>query len=871
MRLRAFLQRVTWLFRRDRLEREMDEEMRFHLENEIAERVAGGMSPAEARRTARRDFGGVDVHKDDARVVRGLRWVEDGARDARFALRSLTRSPGVALVAIGTLALGVGATTAIFGTVRGILLRPLPYAHPDRLAALWQVNLPLNRRQNVVSVANFEAWRKRVTTVETMAALVPDLKVLQRDRPERLTGAAVSPAWFEVIGVHPALGRGFTGREGAASERVVVLSDGLWREAFGADSAVIGRDVRFDDGRFTVVGVMPRGFDPPAFGWLGSTQQYWVPFTPTEQNRGWGPFLLVLGRVRAGVPLERAREQLVLVAGERAREDPANRRWSADLVGLREQVTGQVRPALLVLMVAVAGLLATTVVNIVNLLLARLRRRSGELALRLALGAGRGRLARQLVVESLAIGALAAPLGGLLAWLGVRGILAVRPADLPRAGDIRVDGVVLGFALIVTLGATLLAGTLPALRMPKPGLRDWLEAGGGGRGTARGLSGGLVVAEVALALMLTVAAGLAMRSFLALRAADLGFQADQVTTFRLFVPSERYDGPARRQFYLDLADRLRALPGVRDVGLASRRPLGISDVATTVLPADGRIDQADAPGTDVIWASPGYFRVLRIALVAGQIFDSTPAPGSEPAILISQTGARLLFGGGSAVGRAVDIHLNGGIRARVAGVVGDVAFSGPAVPVRPTVYFPDPVGGRMDVLVRSAAAPDVLQPLIRDAVWSEDRFVPVYDLVSMDRAVVESMGQDRVTFAVLAGFSVAALLLATAGVAGVLLVDVARRRRELGIRLALGAAPGRVRGGVVRSGLTLAMAGIAIGTAGALGLTRFMAAMLHGVTPLDWPTYLGVAGLIGLAALVATWIPARRATRVDPLEVLRTD
>ena len=872
MPIRRWARRLLWLSRRGRLEREMDAEMRFHLESEIAERVERGMAPDDARRGALRDFGSMGRHKEDARELRGLRWLEDAARDAWLCLRSLRRTPGVALAAIGTLAVGVGATTAVFGTVRGILLRPLPFPEPDRLAALWEVNLVRDRHQNAVSVASFEAWRRRVTGVESMAALVPDLMVLQRDRPERLPGAAVSPAWFDVVGVRPALGRGFTRPEAEAGDRVVVLSDGVWRDAFGADSGIVGRQVSFDAGRFTVVGVMPRTFGPPAFGWLGAGQRYWIPFTPTEQNRSWGRALLVLARLGRGVSLERAREELRLAAAERARVDPKSADWSAELVGLQEQITRTVRPALLVLGVAVAALMATTIVNIVNLLLARLRRRSGELALRLALGAGRGRLARQLLAEALAIGLVAAPIGAALAWLGVHGLLAVRPADLPRANAIRVDAAVLGFAGLLALVATALAGSLPALRMPRQGLREWLDAGGGARSSARGLSGGLVIAEVALALMLTVAAGLAMRSFLSLRATDLGFVADQVTAFEVLVPSERYSSAARHRFFDDLAARLRSLPGVTDVGLTSRRPFGPSVVSTTIVPDDRTVATDEAPVADVTWATAGYFRTLRIPRVAGRGLDSTAAAPAEPRLVINGTAARLLFPGADAVGRGVVVHLNGEMHARVAGVVGDVAFDGPAVPVRPTIYFSG-LGDwpQITVLVRSSTAAALLTPLIRAAVRDQDRLIPIDGVVALPDEVRESMGQDRVTFAVLAGFSVAAVLLATAGVAGVLLVDVARRRRELGIRLALGAAPSRLRTAVVRSGLGLALAGIALGTAGAVALARFMASVLHGVSPFDWPTYLVVAGLIALAAAAATWLPARRATRVDPLEVLRAE
>ncbi len=870
--LRRGWARILRLVRRSDFEREMDDEMRFHVEEETRERIRRGMGPAEARRTALLDFGGVAQQKEAARAARGLPWLEDFGPDLRFAFRGLRRSPGSSAAAIVTLALGVGAATVTVSAVNGILLEPMPYPEPQRLVVAWETNSLRKRWANSVAVTNFEAWVNRNRSFTALAALVPDQQVLDRGRPDRVRGAAVSANWFPVVGVRPALGRGFTDEEGAAGASVMVLSDELWREGFGGDASVLGRQVQFQDHGYSIVGVMPRGFRPPAFGWIGSEQRYWVPFAPNPGNREWGRSLLVMGRLRPGASIAGAQGDIASLMEQRAREEPdLNKGWSATVKGLKDEIVGDVRTPLLVLLVAVLGLLATTTVNVMAITLARIKRREPELALRLALGAGRWRLARQLVAEALALAVVAAPAGGLLALLGIFGLHALHPANLPRAENVRMDLSMAGVAAALAVGATILAAVVPALRLGAIGLRGFIESGAG-RMTRRALGGRLVVAEVAVALVLTVGAALAMQSFVHLRSTALGFDTERVTALRVTLPGERYDDAASRTFFAGLRARLGSLPMVERVGLVSIRPLGGTRVATTVFPSDRPMEKKDAPVADIRVASAGFFQALSISFEAGRYPDAV-APGDERPVVITRSLADALWPGQAAVGQRMRINLNNGLAARVAGLIPDARLNGPAVDARPTVYFPFETSSEreMDLIVKTRGSAEPVAALVQDAVSAIDSSLPVYSVESLETLVRDSMAAGRVTFFLLAGFSIVAVLLAAVGVAGVLLVEVGQRRRELGVRMALGAEASEVRQSVVRSGLKLAGIGVAIGLGGAWYLTRFMRGLLHGVSPADPLTFVLVAATLLAVAFVATFLPAHRATRVDPLEVLRSD
>ena len=462
--LRRITHRLRALFRRDSDESLMDAEMRHHVECEVQERIVGGMSPGEARRTALRDFGGVERFKEDARDARGFRVLDELAHDARHALRVLRRNPAYTVAAVLTFALGIGLSTSIFSVVHGVLLRPLPYARPDRLAAIWERNASRATEHNVVSVPNFEAWRERSRSFTGMIALVPSPVTLSGRDPERVMGADVSPGYFHFLGVLPALGRDFTDADAIENAaKVVVLSDGLWRRRYAADPAIVGRVISLDEKSFTVVGVASRDFDPPRFGWLPN-HELWTPFGPTESNRSWGRFLLVVGRLRDGVSLESANKELAAIADQREREDNNNRGWSAAAVGLTEQITGDVHTPLLVLLGAVTLLLLMAATNVASLMLAFVRRRSHELAVRRAIGADSGRIARELLTHSAVLGAIGSLVGIGAAFAGTKAFALLIPADVPRASSIRIDGAVLAFTTCVGLLSTMAFGLVAALR-----------------------------------------------------------------------------------------------------------------------------------------------------------------------------------------------------------------------------------------------------------------------------------------------------------------------------------------------------------------------------------------------------------------------
>lgn len=860
---------------------EIEEEIAFHLEARVADLMDDGMDEAEAREAATQAFGDVgrvrrELSGIGRRRARRRRWVRrfaDMASDIRFGLRMLRREPVYAVAMLATLALVVAATTTIFSLVNGVLLRPLPYPEPDELAVVWERNTARGRGENVASVANFQAWRLGAESFESLAGIVPNRVTLAADRPERIEGAAVSASWFDVIGVEPAVGRAFTDAEARSESRVVVLGDGLWRTRFGADPDVVGGTVRMNGEPYTVTGVMPPGFEPPAFGWITAGQRYWVPFTPTATNRRWGRFLLVVGRLRDGATVARADEELKAIAARRVAEEGADREWTADAVGLHAQVTDDVRAQLLVLAGAVAFLLTIGIVNVTTLVLARAQRRGSEFALRSALGARRGRLVGQLFAEGVAIAVAATPFGALLAFGGVRTLAAALPPGLSRGGNVRLDVTTLAACAAAVLLAVIVIGLVPALRRPRDDVRGGLRGGAGGRVVEAAGGRHLVVAEVAIALVLSVGAGLAMRSFVNLRSVPLGFEAEDVVAFRLDLGGDAYDDDRRRVFFDELLTRLRGVSGVEAAAAVSARPLGGWGPATRVRPLTGSIAEADAPVADVRMATPGYFDVLRIRGVLGDGFDEPVRPDGPRRVVVNRTMARRLWPGRDPTGERVVVAFDPPDTVEVVGVVDDVRLIGPATSIRSTVYYPYALwpNPMMDVVVRSALPAERVVPVLRDVVWEIDPSLAVFDVAPLERLVADATAQERISFLLLGGFSVLALLLAATGVYGVLALEVGSRRGELAVRLALGAPPARIRRGVVGSALRVASLGGAIGVVGALVLTRFMGSVLYGVTPTDPPTYGITAAVLVAITFVASYLPARRASRVDPLHSVRAE
>ena len=866
--------RVEQWARRDLVEAEVDAEMKAHIELEIAEHMSAGMSHAEATRLALRDFGGVQRYKEEARDVLGLRVLDDVGRDLRYAGRLLRRSPAFAVAVVLTFALGIGCTAAIFTLVQGILIRPLPYARPSELVALWERNVPRAVDRNVVSVSMFERWRNETHGFSAVAAMVPAPRTLGGVSPERISAAQVSPSYFRLLGVHPTIGRDFTNTDELnGGTDVAILSDRLWRDRYGADSSIVGRSISMDGVPYTVIGVMPPDFEPPSFGWM-TEYPLWIPFAPTADNRNWGRFLHVIGRLRPTTTIADARAELVALSARLARDNAENNEWSATIVPLREQIIGDVRRPLLTLFGAVSLLLLMAMVNVSNLVTAFTRRRVPELLLRQAIGATRGRLLRQQLALSAALGVLGMGVGIAVALAATRGLIALTPPDVPRLAGARIDGMVLTFVLAVTCITTIIIGGLSAARgVPRTGQALGIATS---RATARLHGARLVTCEIAVGLVLTALAMLMVRSLLNLGRVDLGFQAQGVIVARVSLPSARYPtNVQRRQFFDALVARVSALPGIGSASVATTSPFACCPPATTVRDAARAADRGAAnPTTDVRFVDTSYFATLRIPIIAGGSFARSEASDGPPRALISRALAHTLWGDADPLGRSVSIDLFNTTTAQVIGVVGDVHYGDIRTPPRPAAYlstnrFPS---SERDIIVRASrgSASTYVRPL-RDVLASLDASIPLYRAGSLEQVVNERLAEERFVTALLSAFALLALALTLVGVHGVLAADVARRRREIGIRLALGADRRSVYALVLRRMAAPAALGMAIGVLGAVLLSRALSTLVFGIATTDIATFAIVSATLAAVAVVATWMPAFRATRVPAVEAIKAE
>jgi putative ABC transport system permease protein len=870
--IRDAVLRLAGLARRRQVERRLDAELQFHLDMATEKHVRAGLTRTEARRVALVEFGGTERFREATRDEYRSRLADELAQDVRYGIRVMRRHPGFATAAALTFALGIGASTAMFSVVNAVLLRPLPYANPDGLVVLWESNDTPGHDRNVVAVPNFEAWRERARSFAGMAAAVPlPATIAAAPNPERVMGAEVSPGFFAVLGVAPAFGREFTAdeeRDGGAD--VLVLSDGFWRTRLGGDSAVLGRTLAIDGRPHTIIGVMPPTFDPPRFAWL-IEQAFWRPFAPTDANRAWGRYLLVVARMKDGIAIDAARSEMKAIAAQRASEDKRNEGWSATVVSLAEQITGDVRLPLLVLVGAVGLLLLMAVVNVANLTLGLVRRQSRELSVRRAIGATSSRLLRQLLTQSFVVAAVGTAIGIGAASLGVRALVELLPAEVPRAASISLDTTVLASSVLASAIAALAVGAIAASRGGRGGVGVLHD--GDGRTTGRLRGGGLVTAEVALGLVLTVIAGLMVRTFTALRDVDLGFAAEQVVIARVGVSGERYATPeARRRFFDELIARVATLPGVEAASAVSTRPFGGMAPATTFGDASAA-PSGDSLVADVRFADGDLFRTLRVPLLAGETFGVRDALNAPPRVVINETMANMLWRGVSPIGKRLRLQMFDTISPEVIGVVADVHLMDARTPPRATAYLADsrfPSDAR-DLVIRGAGNAESIVAAVRSTVASMDQSVPVYQVTTLDGLVGRSLARDRFTAVLLAAFAVVSLMLAGVGIYGVLAGDVAQRRKEIGIRVALGAPSAGVVALVLRRALSRALLGVALGTVIALGAARAMASLLFGVGAADPLSFGGVALLLVLVAIGATLVPALRAARVSPLVAIRTD
>jgi putative ABC transport system permease protein len=811
--------------------------------------------------------------------------------DARYACRMFARNPVFTLLAVGALTLGIGANTAIFTIVNGVLLRPLPYADPGHLVMVWSTNGIEHREHDVVAPLDFFDFRKAGAFTELHAAysFLVGAALTSPAGAEQILVSGVTPGMFEMLGRTPALGRTFTEQEAATA---VVVSTGFWRARLGSDPGVLGRVLNIAGQPRTVVGVMPPDFVFPYKTMLGpsgfsrSTDvEAWVPLQFVNSNsRQTGHvamtrdarFLSVVGRLKPGVTAAQADAEIAGIARQLAAAYPAsNRVVGGTVVPLHEQAVGETRPALLLLLGGVGFVLLMACVNLANLLLARSSVRQREMAIRSALGAARRRLVMQTMVETM----LLACAGGALAIVAVNwaigALIALAPADLPRLGEIRPDAWVLVFTFALSLVTGLAIGLVPALAASRPAVQSSLRESGRGATSGRGqrrLRNALVVAEVALAVVLTLGAGLLLRSFLIVLSIDPGFKSDRLLTLQIALPDNYRTPDQRRALYASLFSRLDALPGVASTGGTTRLPLGSTNV-TTKVGVEGRgVPPSEWPEVEFRRAVHNYFPAMGIPMLRGRGFTEQDGPTSPPVIVINQTMARKLFGGEDPVGKRIHVGTATAPPATIIGVIGDVRHSGLEAEPAPelyTWYVQNPPSNPF-VVVRASGDAASIAAAVRAAVQAVDKNIAAYDIRPMAQVRAESVAQRRFVLLLVGAFGALALVMAAVGVYGVMALIVSERTPEIGIRLALGAQPGQVLRAVVAQGATLAAAGIVVGLLLATALAPLVSTQLYGVDTLDPPTMAAAPSLLLAIAVLACIVPARRAMTIDPVNALRS-
>ncbi len=877
--------RLRALFHREAVIRDIDEELRLHVEMETEANIGRGMSPDEARREALKAFGNRGRIKDVAYQVRGGGMLEALLQDIRYGARVLAKHKGFTVVAVLTLALGIGANTAIFSVVNELLLRPLPYRDADRIVMLWEVN-PNGRRNNNTSRYNFMGWRDQSKAFEGMAAFSDQRLSLTGggSDPEEVSAQLTTPELFQVLGVNPLLGRGLTAEDGrTGAPDVAVLGYGLWQRRFGGDPSIVGKAITLNGAPFTVVGVLPENFQwhIKTRSGTGKPAEIWAPLDmPTEGSGLHGRFLSVVARLKPGVSMEQAGADLKTIHARLEQDDPEhNTRWGAEVVPVREQFVGNVRPALLILLGAVGLVLLIACANVANLLLSRAAAREKEIALRTALGASRMRVVRQLLTESVLLALLGSALGLLFAWWGIGALVAISPRDLINLEGVSINLTVLAWTLVVTLATGIIFGLVPALEATRLNLNDALKEGGKGSGVqgsrSRRLRGALVVAEVALALVLLVGAGLLIKSFIRLQKIETGFNTENVLTMVVRLPDGKYDeDPKIINFFRQAMERVRSLPGVREAGMVNFLPLYGGLGSATDFTVEGRpVPPPDQElTTSVRVADAGYFGAMDIPLLRGRNFTDVEDREARHVVIISESLAQKYFPGEDPLGKRIDVDMfDNPNPTEIVGIVGDVRYDSLTDEARPTVYFPHPelTYSFMTLAIRTNGDPAEMAPAVRRELSALDPDQPVADVRTMTQVMADTVARPRFNTLLLGLFAGLATLLAAIGIFGVMNYSVTLRTRELGLRMALGAQPGRVLMLILKQGLLLTLVGIGIGLVGAVALTRLMSSLLFGVNATDPLTFAAIALLLLVVSLIACYIPARRATRIDPMIALR--
>jgi predicted permease len=867
-------------------EAQIVEELAQHLDDVYERSLKSGATESEAKHTALRELAGNNLLNEIQRSQKTPRQppilegrsnvLADFINDLHYAARMQLKNPGLTIVAVITLALGIGANTAIFSVVNTVLLRPLPYKDPERLVMVWEDATKQGYPRDTPTAANFIDWRDQNQVFEGMAATVDEsFNLTGTGEPERLEGRRVSASFFPLLGVEPQIGRVFSAAEDQpGSQHVVVLSYALWQRRFGGDPSIVGKSLTLNDETYVVVGIMPRRFQSPT-----SDDQAWVPiaFTAEDAANRNRHYLQVIARLKPGVTLTQAQTEMTTIATRLQQQYPqSNTDLGAAVTSLHEHLVGDIKPALLILLGAVALVLLIACSNVANLLLARAAVRQKEIAVRVALGARRTRLIRQFLTESILLSTLGGVIGLAIAFTGLILLRSFIPETISQAREISIDLKVLGFTLLVSVATGVIFGLAPAIQAARFNQIETLKEGG--RDAATGSSGKrlrslLVMAEVAISLVLLIGAGLLINSFLRLRNVDPGFRADNLLTMKIVLPESKYE--RRIAIYTDVLQRVESLAGVRSAAVTTNLPLYRQGNSISVQ-IEGRPDPP--PGQEPIVVtrivSPRYFDTMTIPLLTGRELTDQDTATSPRVAVISETMARRFWPNEDAVGKRFAL---GRIRTdqdwfNVVGVVKDVRqFELTATP-KPQMYLTYRQIGffdSQDLVVKTDVDPASMAATVRNAVWEIDKDQPVSNIRTMEEILSVSIARQRFSMLLLAIFAGVALVLAAVGIYGVMSYSVAQRTHEIGIRMALGAQTGAVLKLAVGYGMKLVAAGIVIGLIAAFALTRLMATLLFGVTATDPTTFALISLLLVAVAAIASYVPARRATKVDPIIALR--
>jgi predicted permease len=869
--------RLRSLFFRGRLDRELDTELRFHLEELMEENIAGGMAPDEARRMARFTMGSITQFQEECRDMRRVNFVDDLLRDLRYAIRNLRRNPGFAALAILIMALGIGANTAVFSVVNAVILKPLAFRDPDRIVAITnplitgKALVPLSLK--LVSIPDFQDWHDQSSSFEAMAYYVSfEASVITGSEAEYTRATRVSPEFFRVFAVEPVIGHRFSLEELKLGGGAVMISYSYWQSHFGGDARVLGQSIRGFAKPLPIVGVLPPGFHFP------DNTDLWYPVNtvrrePTADSRG-GQNYFAVGRLKRNVSLHRAQADMASIAWRLAQQYPdPNKDRTVAVTRLQDEMVGDIRLTLYLVLGAVSLVLLIACANTATLLLSKATARTREVAVRIALGAGRRRIVRQLITESSLLALLAGAAGLLLAYGGSKLLVWLAPANLPRLTEINIDRPVLAYTLGISIITSLLFGLLPAVSSSKVGLSDALKQGGTrsaiGGGMAR-TRGALVVVEIALAVVLLSGAGLLIRSFVALQNVALGFRPDNVLVMQTNMAAAP---PAVRQFFRNVMPQIAALPGVSAAGATNALPGHVQSMGPYFFGRmPPKVELASAPSTAITIVAPGAFAALGIPLRAGRDFDDRDTADRPPVAIVNEAMVRKSLPGENPIGRQVYCLYDSSQPMTIVGVTGDVRNRGPAQDPMAECYIPyqQHAFGPFNVVARTAGDPTALAGALRRLVRAHSPNVSM-KFTTMERDTSESVSTPRFRTLLFAMFAGLAMCLAMAGVYGVMAYAVSQRSNEIGLRVALGASTGGVVRLVLWEGLALACTGLGLGLAASIAGTRLLGSMLFRVQPNDPWVYIAVAVMISAVTLVAGYVPSSRAAKIDPVAALRQE